>query len=271
MENKNTILQELLSLSPFLAEKRPGHPYEVPANYFAEFPGRIVLEVSGPVVPVSQGMPMDVPAGYFDGLAAAILSKIKETESNLLDHGSELLTSIGKNIPYQVPSSYFEDNLQSLHFVSWNESAPNILTIIGKKNPYTIPEGYFKQVPSRVHNKIKLSQKSAPVYPLSFVKKVYRYAAAAILVGIISVTGLIYFRNHSFTNPVANISTFDINKISIEELQNYITGQELVDTDNDIIATNGDLDAADLKEFLNDMPEEALQQYVQQYADPNTN
>src|SRR5437868_452085 len=104
MENKNTIFEELKSLSPFLAEKRPGHPYEVSANYFEELPARILLQVSGPVVPVSQGMPMDVPAGYFDGLASAILSKIKETESTLLDHGSEVLNSIGKNTPYQVPS-----------------------------------------------------------------------------------------------------------------------------------------------------------------------
>src|SRR4051812_569417 len=114
MENKNTIFLELQSLSPFLAEKRPGHPYEVPSTYFDGFPERMIMEISEPVVPVSTVMPMDVPAGYFDGLAASILNKIKDSEANAADHGSQLLAKIGKNTPYQVPSNYFEKTIQDL-------------------------------------------------------------------------------------------------------------------------------------------------------------
>ena len=79
------------------------------------------------------------------------------------------------------------------------------------------------------------------------------------------------FRNQQSVNPSATATSFDINSISIDELQNYLTGQDLVDMENDIIATNGDLEAGDLKEFLDDLPEAALQQYVQEYTDPNTN
>jgi len=271
MENRNTIFLELQSLSPVLAEQRPGHPYEVPEGYFGGFPDTMILKVTEPAVPASSIMPMDVPAGYFDGLAASILSKIKQSESVLPDHGSELLAGIGKVMPYQVPSGYFEQTVNHLESVYWNESAPNVLTVIGKKNPYTAPEGYFKQLPSRLLNQVRTIRKPAPVFPLSFVKKVYRYAAAAVVIGILSVSALMIFRNQQSVNPGATATSFDINSISIDELQNYLTGQDLVDMENDIIATNGDLEAGDLKEFLDDLPEAALQQYVQEYADPNTN
>jgi hypothetical protein len=271
MENKNTIFLELQSLSPFLAEKRPGNPYEVPPTYFDGFPERMVMQVSEPIVAGSTLMPMDVPAGYFHGLAASILNKIKQSEANTADHGSELLATIGKHTPYEVPSNYFENTIQDLESVYWNESAPSVLTVVGQINTYTVPDGYFKQLPSTILAKVRTAKKQTPVYPLSFVKKVYRYAAAAVLVGIVSVGALMYFKNQQAPNPVATTTSFDINNISIDELQNYLTGHELFDTGNDIIATNADLDAADLKEFLNDMPESALQQYVQEYADPNTN
>jgi hypothetical protein len=270
MENKTTIFLELQSLSPFLAEKRPGHPYEVPTGYFESFPATMITQVSEPVVPVSSGMPMDVPAGYFDGLAASILSKIRQSENTLADHQSELLASIGKLTPYQVPAEYFERTIDDLQSVYWNESAPSVLTVIGKKNTYTVPDGYFRQLPSRILDQVRTIKKPATIYPLSFVKKVYRYAAAAVVVGILSVSALMILRNQQAIKPAETATAFDINKISIDELQSYITGEELVDMDNDIIATNGDLEAGDLKEFLNDLPETALQQYVQQY-DPNTN
>ena len=271
MENKNTIFLELQSLSPLLAEQRPGHPYEVPTGYFEGFPQSILMQVSEPVVSVPPIMPMDVPAGYFEGFAASVLSKIRESGNNLADHESELLASIGKVTPYQVPAGYFEQTVNDLEALYWNESAPNLLTVIGQKNPYSVPEGYFKQLPSRILNQVRTISKPATVYPLSFVKKVYSYAAAAVVVGILSVSVLMIWKNQQAVQTPSTVATFDINNISVDELQNYITGQELVDMQNDIIATNGDLEAGDLKEFLNDLPEAALQQYVQQYADPYTN
>ncbi|HSB91565.1 MAG TPA: hypothetical protein VLC28_00545, partial [Flavitalea sp.] len=101
--------------------------------------------------------------------------------------------------------------------------------------------------------------------------KVYRYAAAAVVVGILAVSALMIFKNQQAITPGKTVTSFDINSISSDELQSYITGQDLVDVDNDIIATSGDLEAADLEEFLSDLPEAALQQYVQQYTDPNIN
>ncbi|HSB94788.1 MAG TPA: hypothetical protein VLC28_16805, partial [Flavitalea sp.] len=169
MENKNTIFPELQSLSPFLAESRPGHPYEVPEGYFADFPNTVLMQVIEPAIPATLKMPMDVPQGYFEGLAASILNKIRQSENRQDDEYSEILAGIGKATPYQVPSGYFEQNLHSLESLYWNESAPNILTVIGRNDPYTVPEGYFKQLPSAVLNKVRATTKQTAVYPLSFV------------------------------------------------------------------------------------------------------
>ena len=57
MENRNTILKELQSLSPMLAEKRPGNPYAVPPGYFEALPGRVMVQLVDPEMPVSRQMP----------------------------------------------------------------------------------------------------------------------------------------------------------------------------------------------------------------------
>jgi len=255
-----------------LAEERPGHPYRVPADYFESIAGNVITKVSETIMPTSRQMPMSIPGGYFDGLADSILGKIKASETNEAgDPQSELLSSIGKHMPFSVPAGYFEKLEQDIASVYWNEAAPTVLTVINRKNPFMVPDGYFQQFPSQVARKIRPVKKEAAVYPIDFVKKVYRYAAAAIIIGIISVAGLMYWKNDPSPSAVAGNSPVDINSISIDELQNYVSGQELIETENLFIATNNDLDAGDLKEFLDDMPEETLQKYVQEYAQPNTN
>lgn len=263
MENNLTILNELKALSPLLAEQRPGHPYSVPAGYFSQFPIRMAEKAASPL-PSKMDVPMDVPAGYFNNLAADILKKIKtqETLSEKEVH-SELLEKAGKKMPYSVPEGYFESldaHLQKkvgLH---------RDLKAAQTKNPYTVPEGYFEGFPARMLSRVNLGTEKARLFSIGFARKVYRYAAAAILVGVVSVAALMYFRNQP-----AGTASVDMNSVSLDELQNYVTGQELLQPENSIIATNGDLKADDLKEFLNDMPEETLQQYVQEYAQPNIN
>jgi hypothetical protein len=272
MENRKTILEELRSLSPYLAENQPGHPYTVPVGYFEGFPGTMVEQLSGSVLAVPHETPMQVPAGYFDGVAASILARIKQAESvESIDEESEVLARIGKKMPYEVPAGYFEQLSTSIESVYWNESAPNILTVINRKNPFMVPDGYFEQLPSQIKKAVHPVKPQAALYSIGFVRKVYRYAAAAILVGIVSVAALMYLRTTSPATTVAQNTAVDINNISIDELQNYLSGQEAIESDNLFIATNGDLEAGDLKEFLNDMPEATLQKYVQDYAQPNTN
>ena len=53
-----------------------------------------------------------VPVGYFDGLAAQVISRIKAMEAvtpgEELGYLSPLLGNVSKEMPYTVPADYFE-------------------------------------------------------------------------------------------------------------------------------------------------------------------
>lgn len=246
-----------------LAEQRPGHPYSVPEGYFNTFPLKMSEKVQAPLeskIPV----PMDVPAGYFNNLAADILKKVRAQEAiSETEYHSELLEKVGRTMPYSVPAGYFESlDGRMAKAVSFHQELEGARW----KNPYSVPAGYFETLPGKILSRVASGSEKAKVLSMGFARKVYRYAAAAILVGIVSVAGLMYYRNQ----PAGTVAV-DMNSVSLDELQNYVTGQDMLQTENAVMATNGDLKADDLKEFLNDMPEETLRQYVQEYAQPNIN
>lgn len=263
MENNLTILNELKALSPILAEKRPGHPYSVPEGYFSQFPMIMAEKVESPLAS-KMSDPMQVPAGYFNNLAEDILKKIKSQETfSETDYRSELLEKIGRNMPYTVPGGYFE-SLDAR--VQKRVAFTGELEMAKTQTPYSVPAGYFETLPGKILSRVSTGTEKTKLFTIGFAQKVYRYAAAAILVGIVSVAGLIYYQKQ----PAGKVAV-DMNSVSLDELQNYVTGQEMLQPENSIIATNGDLKADDLKEFLKDMPEETLREYVQEYAQPNIN
>ena len=81
MTRKDNILQELNELNSTLATITPQNPYTV-------------------------------PVGYFDGLAARVLNRIKAMEAanaaKELGYLSPALSDFSKQIPFSVPQGYFE-------------------------------------------------------------------------------------------------------------------------------------------------------------------
>jgi hypothetical protein len=129
MNTKNIILQELKELNSTLAGADVQNPYTV-------------------------------PAGYFDGLVAQVMRKIKTLEAANaaaeISHFSSLLSGVSKQMPNSVPSGYFETVDQRIAAVitgkyqlSANEELANIsplLSSLSKQMPYTIPAGYFESL-----------------------------------------------------------------------------------------------------------------------------
>src|SRR5215204_3810161 len=104
------------------------------------------LRSLGSSIPLNNNQPFSVPEGYFEGLAAAVLAKVKNNENSVqaeLDEISPMLAGIPKRTPYSVPSSYFENNIGGIDaFIK--ESDSSLLAGIGKQHPYTVPENYFE-------------------------------------------------------------------------------------------------------------------------------
>ena len=184
--------------------------------------------------------PFSVPEGYFDGLAASILAKVKEQSASAADELKELsplLASVSKEMPYSLPAGYFEENLSALPAFARETEAP-VLAAIGRKMPYTVSQGYFDNLAQQVLAKV--AQPKAKVVPL-FSRTWMRVAVAAVMGGIIFLSGYQYFNSGA---------------------DGQMASQQPADTSQNWMARNThpvvrDLQKAstkDLEEFMNTVP-----------------
>lgn len=163
------ILNELKMISPVLVSLQKLNVFTVPENYFENFGYSLIKEINQneriqDLEPVNM---MDVPAGYFDNLAENILAQIKisqlQTASEELKELSPALFATGNDNVFKVPGRYFED----------------------------LPEIILSQVniPAKV---IAMKPRS------SFA----RYAAAAVITGIMGLSLFTVFNNKNNDNNV---------------------------------------------------------------------
>ena len=198
-----------------------------------------------------------VPEGYFEGFAASVLAKIKGTgnfsgpaeEIALL---SPLLAGISRKMPYSVPDNYFSDNIVSLPaFTSDEESL--VLSFIEKEMPYEVPRGYFASVPETVLEKLNSRRKTVP-----FIRRKWMHlAAAAVVAGIITLSGLAYFNSGpSVKDPVA----VEIKNASTEELNAFVKTTDISMTDENSTAQNN----SDVRQLLKDVSDNELEAFLEQ-------
>lgn len=138
----------------------------------------------------ADGLPFSVPRGYFDGLAASILAKVK-TQNAVAEELAELsplLATLPKAMPYSLPADYFDENLSALPFLF--PATESQLNAAGKEMPYAIPPGYFEHLSQQVLAKVRRPERK--LVPL-FSRGWMRAAVAAVVGGIIFISGYQYF------------------------------------------------------------------------------
>jgi hypothetical protein len=222
METKSAILNELREISPVVADIRAGLTYQV-------------------------------PDGYFDGLAAAILNRVRTeglSAKDELQTLSPLLSGLSKKSPYQVPESYFE--------------VSPVLMQLRNKETYTVPEGYFENLSAGILDKVQ-ERRPAKVVSMNTGRKFMRYAAAAVVAGVMAVAGWFYFANNSTGtgNSVAKVEQLsEDNKISDEEIATYLESETLPVVTAAVFPENEEINASDIKEMLSDVSDDELQQFV---------
>ena len=134
MEKNTEILNELMEISPLLAEIPRVNIQSVPPGYFENLEERITIysllnQEETQNSPLKEGA--GIPAGYFENLPDSILSKVKKIEEEEKEH-YPVLDSL-KNIEvFHVPEGYF-DNLSDviLSKIHRNEKA-KVISITGK-------------------------------------------------------------------------------------------------------------------------------------------
>ncbi|HEX7847246.1 MAG TPA: hypothetical protein VF476_15705, partial [Chitinophagaceae bacterium] len=180
-----------------------------------------------------------IPAGYFDGLAEQVLNRIKALEAtNVSDELlflSPFLDAVSKEMPNNVPAGYFDElsgSMMKLVADSNEQTAKEeletlspLLSGLKKEMPYSVPAGYFETLSAKPETKI-VSITS---------RKWFRYAAAAVIVGVVATTALLIGNNNpGSTKSFAKFEkTLDkeIKKASDKELTEFV---ELTNTSKDL-------------------------------------
>ena len=240
MTNRNTILKELEELGSVLTNHSPQNIYAV-------------------------------PAGYFEGLADQILSRVKALETNdvkeELSYLSPLLSNVSKEIPYSVPAGFFQDLSEDvLKKISEHEDYQTseeeietlspLLSSLKNKNPYSIPVGYFETLETGAE------KKETKVISITR-RRWYRLAIAAVVIGIVAISGLAIFRSKQVDpnkNPQAWIEKNVDKKVSKDKIDEFVKLAE--DGSTNVAYEKDDVKHAEIKELMKDVPEKEIEAFL---------
>ena len=245
MTTRDNILNELVLLNSTLTQANPENVYKV-------------------------------PSGYFEGLAEAIMSRIKTLNSSdvsaeLNDLYPELNTISGK-LTYTVPTGYFnglEEKLmqhvrESSDYLSPQEELNTVspfLSGLKKQNPYTVPSGYFESIGEK--------KPAAKVFSIT-TQKWLRYAAAAVLIGIVSITALLYINRKTSGPSDENKAWAKIEKqvknMSDKEIKDFVEFNDagLTATENAGLLP---VKKEEVRELLRDVSDNELKDFLEHTSD----
>ncbi|HTQ29266.1 MAG TPA: hypothetical protein VMI35_14105 [Puia sp.] len=299
MKNVPDIVNELGVLSPVVAGiPRVEAPFTVPAGYFENFADSLVAhlragrdkgvreELKG-ISPYFSQFPrtffFDIPSRYFEDFPAQMMMRIRAMEAGSateeLQALSPLLGGIGKKTPFSLPAGYFNElsgnlvaGMQAVDFVRDElEDGSALLTDLKEKNPYTVPAGYFEQLPGQILQRVQPDQQPAKVVTMKPRRMWLRYAAAAMLAGLVVAGSLLYVNR---AKPGVEDPAAGLVKVSDQEILNYMetdanpfTGSAAVNSGT-TVASIDDLSDNDIRDMMSDVSDKELEQYASDQLSP---
>jgi hypothetical protein len=293
MTPKENILQELSELNSSLSLNQQ-NVYTVPAGYFDGLSVLVLNRIkaleatnaieelghlSSMLGKMSKQIPYIVPQGYFEGLAVNVLQAI--AESNINQDAKEELTSISpllsglkKDMPFSVPQGYFEGlaekAMQSVQETKSNQTASEELTTLSpllsglkKEMPFAVPQGYFESLTENISR--EENKPTAKVLSLTS-RKWFRYAAAAIVTGIIATIGFILIGDKKKPGGDALAKfTLDVKKMDETQKDDLI---DFIDMNaKETAQVDIDTKTNEVKNLLQGISEEELNDFQEQTED----
>lgn len=226
------------------------------------------LEELNSSLPFNVKMPVfNVPEGYFESFADGVLALVKGKQavspSDELTDLSPLLAGISRKMPFSVPENYFDETALNLPAITEEERLPQFLSVAGKSMPYEVPVGFFEAFPQQVLDKV--ARPKARV--ISFNRKWMRYAAVAILAGIVVLSSIVYFSGNK-VDPVHEPGEWvalKLKNVSTQELDAFIKTASIVNGTE--MAKNGT--KADVQQMLKNVPDNELDAFLNQMPSGN--
>lgn len=214
-----------------------------------------------------------VPEGYFEGLAAEVMGRIKALHSSEIAEELEALfpelNNIPRNLPYSTPSGYFEGLEEKLmqfirehaDYQSPQEELESVSPLLGglkKQNPYTVPAGYFET----------FAKKKPAVKVISITdRKWFRFAAAALVIGIIS-TGAIFYLNGKSNSPADENKAWakiekKVENLSDKEIKDFVEFSEAGLSTSETAGLQP-IKKDEVRELLMDVSDSELREFLEQ-------
>ena len=178
-----------------------------------------------------------------------------------------------------MPDGYFTElannaitGAKAVEFV--NDELENLSPLISslkEKNVYEIPEGYFENIAGEVINKIK-PQQAAKVISINKKTNWLRYAAAAVMIGVIATTVIFLFNNKKQNYTDYNFARLDdkqltdsLHNMNDEDILNYMQSHNISMADAGSSVASLDLNDDDADDILADVSDNELQQYMDEH------
>lgn len=208
-----------------------------------------------------------VPEGYFDNFAATVLAKIKANEAATVNEElstlSPLLAAIPKKMPYSTPENYFTDLENGLTSLVNDEVLPSVLSEHDRLMPYETPAGYFESLPAVILARVE--RPGAKVVPMR-TRGWMRVAAAAMVAGIIAISGLVYYNSGSKgpdlqQNPEEWVAK-KLKGVSNDALEEFIQTADI--TPNGSETAKGKVRSAEVRSMLHDVSDRELENFLEQ-------
>lgn len=222
-----------------------------------------------------------IPEGYFDSLLAEVLQRVRAmdaaTPAAELGHLASVLPGIKKQMPYSVPANYFETlpqrMLEKALLHSDDQSASDelnelspLLSGLKKQMPFTVPDGYFDSLSK---TPVEVSKPAAKVVGLTG-RKWFRYAAAAVVTGIIAMTGFMYFNAKQSADPgskvIAHVSK-DLKKMNDEQLNSLVDFFDAGLDGKETAQATPDTKSQEVKDLLKGISDKELKDFDEQSDD----
>jgi hypothetical protein len=290
VENNTEIWNELREISPIISTIANKNVFLAPVNYFETLSGLILERIrSGRNTDELAGLLsrdtlntndlFTVPDGYFEGFAGELMDRIHAQEQVISVSGemagiSPLLNRIDKLMPFSVPSGYFDGLTGRLSAGSGSpeyqiEADLAILNQEGlkNKNAYRVPEAYFDGLAPAILNRVKKPVR-ANVVSLPGRMRWLKYAAAALVIGVIGTAALFIFNKGAAIRHMDPLQS--LAQVSEQEMMNYLENQSSpsvsLDTSSNSVASIDLNNDSDPKDLLNDIPDNELQQYIDDHV-----
>jgi hypothetical protein len=285
MTKRDNILAELRELNSSLVNAGSQNLYQVPVGYFDSLIEQVMnriktlneesaVEELNELSPLLSGifkqMPYAVPVGFFDGIAENVIASVKnnhQTPTEELEMLSPLISGISKQMPYAVPAGYFDGITENVIALAKNnhqtpaeelETLSPLLSGLKKEMPYSVPQGYFDTVVPAIPSETKV---------ISITRKSwFRYAAAAVVIGIVAISGFLIFNKKDTIDPVTKSSEWvskNMKKVSTDEINKFV---ELTDEESPVVAitnaSNEMKDKNEIKDLIKDVSDKDIQNFL---------